>query len=122
LSQFSVQRKTSIRKYQAFVQGGLKNDPIWSQLNNQIYLGDEAFVQKVQRHMGDKGKDFQIPKIQKRLIAKPLAEYERMAPERDEAIVQAYASGAYSYQELGDCFGLHFTRIGKIVRKRRANG
>jgi putative transposase len=121
LSQFSVQRKTAIRKYQAFVQEGLNNDSIWSQLNNQIYLGDEAFVQKVQRHIGDHEKDLQIPKIQKRSIAKPLAEYERTTPERDEAIVQAYASGAYSYQELGDHFGLHFTRIGKIIRKRRAN-
>jgi putative transposase len=120
LSQFSVQRKTAIRKYQAFVQEGLKNDPIWSQLNNQVYLGDEAFAQKVQRHIGDQEKDLQIPKLQKRSIAKPLAEYERITPERDEAIVQAYASGAYSYQELGDYFGLHFTRIGKIVRKRRA--
>lgn len=122
LSQFSVQRKTAIRKYQTFVQEGLKNDPIWSRLNNQIYLGDEAFIKQVQRHMGDQEKDLQIPKIQKRSIAKTLAEYERMTTKRDEAIVQAYASGAYSYQELGDYFGLHFTRIGKIVRKRRANG
>ncbi len=104
LSQFSVQRKTAIRKYQAFVQGGLKNDPIWSQLSNQIYLGGEAFVQKVQRHIGDQGKELQIPKIQKRSIAKPLVEYERMTSERDEAIVQVYASGAYSYQELGNYF------------------
>jgi hypothetical protein len=36
--------------------------------------------------------------------------------------VQAYASSAYSYQELGDCSGLHFIRIGKIVRKPGANG
>jgi REP element-mobilizing transposase RayT len=63
-------------------------------------LADEAFLQKVQRHMGDQEKDLQIPKIQRRSVVKTLAEYERMTPERDEAIVRMYASGAYSYQEL----------------------
>ena len=33
LSQFSKQRKTAIRKYKAFVKEGLKNGPIWKQLN-----------------------------------------------------------------------------------------
>jgi putative transposase len=116
LSQFGVQRKTAIRKYQEFVQQGMSNGPIWSQLNNQIYLGDQKFVDKVQWHMEERKSDLQIPKIQKRAVARKLPEYESMANCRDEAIVLAYASGGYSYQELGDYFGLHFTRIGKIVR------
>ena len=31
----------------------------------------------------------------------------------------ANASGGYSYQQIGDYFKLHFTQIGKIVRKAR---
>ena len=73
----------------------------------------------MQRHKGEKAKDLQIPKIQKRPVAKSIQEYEKVSNSRDEAIVKAYASGAYSYQELGDYFGLHFTRIGKIVRMNR---
>ena len=117
LSQFSVQRKTAIRKYTEFVQQGIKNEPIWAQLNNQIYLGDQTFVKEVQKHIKELEQDLQIPKIQKRAVAKPLFEYERAATTRNEAIVQAYASGGYSYQELGDYFGLHFTQVGRIVRK-----
>jgi hypothetical protein len=75
LSQFSVQRKTAIRKYQAFVQEGLKNNSVWSKLNNQIYLGDETFIKKVKQYMGDQDKDLQIPKIQKQSIAESLVEY-----------------------------------------------
>ena len=30
----------------------------------------------------------------------------------------AVPMGQYSYQEIGDFFGLHFTTVGKIVRKR----
>jgi hypothetical protein len=86
LSQFSVQRKTTIRKYQAFVQEELKNNSVWSKLNNQIYLGDETFIKQVKQYMGDQDKDLQIPKIQKQSIAKSLVEYERMTTGRDEAI------------------------------------
>lgn len=119
LSQFSLQRKTAIRKYRAFVQDGLKRGSIWSQLKNQIYLGDQEFIDRVQQNIGEKENDLQIPKIQKRPVANSLQEYERTSSSRDEAIVKAYASGAYSYQELGEYFGLHFTRIGKIVRMNR---
>jgi len=121
LSQFSVQRKTAIRRYREFVQDGLRRDSIWAQLNNQIYLGDQNFIDRLQQHIGEKEKDLQIPKIQKRSIAKRIQEYAKMSRSRDEAIVKAYASGAYSYQELGEYFGLHFTRIGKIVRMNRGN-
>ncbi len=86
MSQFSVQRKTAIRKYQAFVQEELKNNSVWSKLNNQIYLGDETFIKQVKQYMGDQDKDLQIPKIQKQSIAKSLVEYERMTTGRDEAI------------------------------------
>ena len=112
---FSVQRKTVIRKYKVFVQGGVKRGPIWYQVI-QIYLGDQGFIDSVQQHIGDKGRGLQIPKIQKRPVARSLQAYERTSNSRDEAIISAYASGAYSYQGLGDYFGLHFTRIGKIVR------
>ncbi len=45
-----------------------------------------------------------------------LAEYVKKADSRNDAIVQAYRSGGYSYQELGGYFGLHFTQVGRIVR------
>ena len=119
LAQFSVQRKAAIRKYRLFVQEGLKHGPIWTHLNNQIYLGDKEFIDKVQRHAQIQSDDLQIPKVQRRSIAKSLSEYERIYKTRDEAIINAYASGAYSYQEIGNYFRLHFTRVGRIVRQQR---
>lgn len=119
LVQFSRQRKSAIRKYQAFVIAGLKNGPIWTELNHQIYLGDHKFIETMQRHLKQQQADIQIPKIQKRAMPRSLADYEHHALSRDQAIVDAYSSGGYSYQELGDYFGLHFTRIGKIIRESR---
>ena len=120
LSQFGKQRKTAIRKYEAFVVAGLKNEPIWSELNNQIYLGDSAFIEKVQTHLSVEHKDIQIPKVQKRAKPKSLDYYEKQASNRNEALVQAYASGGYSYQELGCYFDLHFTTVGRIIRNAKS--
>lgn len=115
---FSARRRAAMKNYKEFVQAGLQNEPIWTQLRNQIYLGSPDFVDKVQKNLSGRNEDIQIPRAQKRPIAKTLREYEKLAVSRDEAIVLAYDSGGYSYQELGDHFGLHFTRIGKIVRGR----
>jgi len=119
LAQFSVQRKTTTRKYKLFVQEGLNNGPIWTRLNNQIYLGGKEFIENVHRQTQIQSEGLQVPKVQKRSIAKSLSEYERIYKTRDEAIINAYASGAYSYQEIGNYFRLHFTQVGRIVRQQR---
>lgn len=118
LLQFSKQRKTAIRKYKEFVTAGLKEGPIWDRLNNQIYLGESEFIDRVQKHLKDQRTDLQIPKVQKRTIANSIADYEAQNITRDDAIIEAYASGAYSYQALAEHFGLHFTTIGRIVRQQ----
>nr|MDT0252174.1 hypothetical protein [Endozoicomonas sp.] len=40
------------------------------------------------------------------------------ASQRDEAIVAAFESGGYTLSEIADFFGLHYTTVGRIVRKR----
>jgi len=35
---------------------------------------------------------------------------------RDEAIVAAYVSGGYTMKEIGEYFGLHYSRISRLVR------
>ncbi len=60
--------------------------------------------------------DVQIPIVQRRPPPPPLAEIEHHAQDRNAAIVSAYATGGYSYQQLADYFGVHFTTVGKIIR------
>ncbi len=38
---------------------------------------------------------------------------------RNEAIRAAYASGGYTLKEVGDYFQLHYSRVSKIVAKRK---
>ena len=39
--------------------------------------------------------------------------------ERDEAIFHAYVSGGYSLKEIGDHFGLHYSRVSRIVKQQQ---
>jgi hypothetical protein len=58
----------------------------------------------------------EVPQAKARPPAKPLPEYARQHPQRDRAIAAAYASGGYTMQDIGDYFGLHYSRVSKIVR------
>ena len=47
----------------------------------------------------------------------PQAEISAAHPDRNGAIVAAYTSGAYSYREIAEHFGIHLATVGRIVRK-----
>ena len=61
-----------------------------------------------------------VPRAQKRAPAPPLAELTSKYKNRNDGIVAAYATRVYSYQQIADFYGLHFTTVGKILRKARA--
>ena len=88
----------------------------WGNLKGQKFLGDEQFVNRMQAHIQSSKDDVQIPLAQRRPMPPPLAEIEKRLPERDTAIVAAYATGGYSYQQIAHYFGVHFTTVGRIVR------
>lgn len=118
LSLFAKTRPAARRRYAQFVSEGIGQTGIWQHLNRQIYLGDDGFVQRMQTHLPDGSDDINISRLQQRRPpARSLAEIEHTAKSRDDAIIAAYATGAYSYQDLARHFGLHFTTVGRVVRK-----
>ena len=117
LAQFAKRRSLAQQRYAQFAAAGLKAASPWSNLKGQVFLGDEQFVQRMQAHLQPgKDEDVQIPLAQRRPPPPPLANIERRAPDRNKAIVAAYATGGYSYQQIADYFGMHFTTVGNIVR------
>ncbi len=83
-----------------------------------MFPGDKRFVQNMQA-LADKRqrRDVQIPKAHRRLAAPALAQIEKRAADRNSAMIQAHATGAYSYQQIAEHFGVHFTTVGKVVRR-----
>ncbi|MDD5058142.1 MAG: transposase [Sideroxydans sp.] len=119
LSSFSDQCSEAIERYKAFVAEGKNQPAIWEQLKNQIYLGTDAFIAKMQAKKPDKEDLSEIPLGQRRAMAKPLEHYAAHSKTRDEAIVNAYNSGGYGMKEIGDHFGLHYSRVSRIIANQR---
>lgn len=117
LSVFADRKGQAIERYQEFVAVGRSQPCPWGQLKNQIYLGSEGFVEKMQANL-DAGKDLsEIPAQQRRAPVKPLEHYATQVRDRDAAITAAYASGGYSMKEIGDYFGLHYSYVSRIINR-----
>ena len=107
-------REEARRRYRAFASEGI-GQRIWERLRQQIYLGDDAFVQRMQSRVAVAGDAATDPRVQRRPPPLPLAALA--APRRDAAMVAAYATGAHCYREIAEYFGVHLATVGRIVRK-----
>lgn len=117
LAQFAQRRSTAQARYAKFVAAGIKAPSPWQQLKGQVFLGDEQFVEKMQKRAGThQQQDVQIPVAHRRPPPPTLRQFEKAAADRNAAIAQAHGTGAYSYQQIAEHFGIHFTTVGRIVR------
>ena len=114
LTQFAKRRSLAQQRYAQFVAEGINADSPWASLTGQVYLGDELFVQRMQTHIQTTKDDVQIPHVQRRPPPPSLAQIDKCEPDRNAAIRAAYATGAYSYQQIAEYFGLHFTTVGGL--------
>lgn len=115
LSAFGQRKSRARERYRAFVAEGKNQPSPWGQLRNQIYLGSAAFVDRLQRRLSPDQDFSEIPAAQRRPRAKPLAYYAGQHRDRDDAIRHAYASGGYGLKAIGAHFGLHYSRVSRIV-------
>jgi transposase len=56
--------------------------------------------------------------MQRRAPAPRIEDIAVKHPHRNDAIAAAYATGAYSYREIADYFGVHLATVGRVVRTR----
>ncbi|MDD5240826.1 MAG: transposase [Sulfuricella sp.] len=116
LAQFAERRSLAQRRYAQFVAEGVKAISPWAGIKGQVFLGDEQFMQRMQAHAQIGKDDVQIPIAQRRPPPPPLAHIAKRTLDRNAAIKAAYATGAYSYQQIAEHFGVHFTTVGRVVR------
>ncbi len=119
LSLFGSKRGVAQTAYKRFVDEGNTEASPLLEVSQQVYLGNDAFVVRMQKETSFSD-DINIPKAQRRAPAMPLESIERDSKGRDDAVIKAYATGAYTYQQIGNYFGIHFTTVGRIVRNLRA--
>ncbi|MCW8963532.1 MAG: transposase [Gammaproteobacteria bacterium] len=119
LAAFGKRLTHAQKKYRQFVAEGKNQPSPWEHLRNQVFLGTEAYVDKLITLISANRDLSEIPKSQRRPKPKPLAWYEKQAKTRNQAIALSYASGGYSMKEIGDYFGLHYSRISRILSSVR---
>lgn len=116
LEQFAKNRKKAQENFVEFLKEGKTEANVWESLRNQIYLGDEKFLRRMQRKVGGKG-DGEAAKSPRQSARKPLDFYGRKYKDRTEAMAQAYLSGEYSMKAIGDFFSVHYATVSRAVKR-----
>lgn len=119
LMQFSHEREQAQHRYIDFVQSAPRQNDIWQNLCQQIYLGDKNFVTKTQVQIDEHNLSLEVPEIQRRAPAQPLSWYASHSSDSKEAMRAAYATGQYTLKAIADYFGLHYSTVSKVVNKRK---
>jgi putative transposase len=78
-----------------FVAASVGAEPIWKHLNRQVYLGSDAFVQRMQDKAGD-ADDINVPRAHRRPPPPSLEAIAAAYPDRDAAMLAAHRTGEYS--------------------------
>ncbi|HET7831442.1 MAG TPA: transposase [Gallionella sp.] len=121
LGQLGKRRSTAIARYVSFVHEGARLPSLWAQLRGQIYLGSEAFVEKMQAQIDKKPALDEIPRAQRRALTQPLVQFEERYP-RNEAMARAYLSGQHSMAAIAQHFGVHYSTVSRAVRSLEQKG
>jgi putative transposase len=89
---------------------------IWpTGLRQQIYLGDEQFVERMQALMAaPRMQDRDIPRPQ-RLPVKPLQEWLAQSASREEGLYRAHAQGGMSMTSIAAGLGLSVSRVSRLI-------
>lgn len=107
-----------------FVEDGVVEPSLWRHLTQQIYLGDAAFVSAAQKQVSHLPRVTEIPRIQRQAVYEQgglMSEDNEGAAHcgdrqaRNDAIVAAFATGRYTMREIGGHFGVHYSRVSRIV-------
>lgn len=120
LGQFGETRARAVGRYEDFVRAGVGLPPIWQALNAQIYLGSEDFAGRMASRFADDVGLSEVPRLQRRPQSLALEAYVERNSSRDGAILEAADSGAFTYAQLAQFFGLHYSSISRIVAKGRS--
>ncbi len=92
----------------------------WVSLRNQLLLGSDSFVERIQSTIDGEKELSEIPLSQRRPLPRKLGEYQETAKNRNTAIINAYKSGGYTMKEIGEHFGLHYKTVSGIIGNHKS--
>ena len=120
LSQFGHQRSRQVERYVEFVQQGIRGASVWQQLKGQIFLGGDEFVDAMRKRLETDRKfaSQEIPRAQRRALAKSLTFYREEFSDEKLGMATAYATGDYTLQVIADSFGVHYSTVSRAIKAK----
>lgn len=120
LGQFGSKRKDAQKRYKKFVMEGISKESPWREVQGQIILGGEGFVEKFKDLLADKEKIKEIPRHQRYIGRPSLKEIFRQENTKDKnkrnrKIWTAHLKFGYTLKEIADCLGIHYTTVSKVL-------
>lgn len=120
LLHFGKRRTAAIERYKRFVMDGVQDGGALEPPKRALFYGDDAFIEKTLKRLDLPEKLSERPRNQRTMSAQSLDWYEARH-ERDDAIVLAWMTGAYTLRDIGEYFGLHYASISRIVRQKKGD-
>ncbi len=124
LAQFGPNETEARRRYRDFVAAGIGLDSPWPQLQSQLFLGKETFIDTLKEAIPQKTTVREIPKPQRYATRPPLTEIfstGNSKKKRDEAIVTGYLTYGYEQKEIADFLGLHYSTVSRVISSARSH-
>jgi DNA-directed RNA polymerase specialized sigma54-like protein len=85
---------------------------VWEGLRAQVYLGDDAFVQRMQSLLTEPIRD--VPHAQQRPMPQPLAHFVQAHAAHPQEGMRA----AYAMRAIAEAFGVHEATVSRAVKRR----
>jgi putative transposase len=119
LRPFGSNKKEAQRRYRKFAREGIQAGSPWDDLQGQILLGEEGFIDKFKDHLTDKEKIKEIPRAQRYVSRPPLSKLftanEKISA-RNKHISTALVKYGYTLKEIADHLDIHYTTVSKAMK------
>ncbi len=123
LDMFNARRTAAQRRYSEFVREGIHRKGFWKELQGQVLLGEEKFVEKFKDVLEDKKQLKEIPRSQ-RYLGRPSLEKifrgQKTRAQRNININIAYLRHGYKLKEIADSLGVHYSTVSKVITEAEA--
>jgi REP element-mobilizing transposase RayT len=119
LGYFSPKMPEAQKLYRRFVRDGIGSKSPWEELQGQILLGEELFIDEHRDLLYDKQLVKEIPRKQRYLNRPKLSilfSKENNKAERNKQIQQAHIQHGYTLKEVADHLGIHYTTVSKVIK------
>lgn len=106
-------KRAALRYERLLASDGLPD--IWHHLRQQIFLGDEAFAERMLRQAGLGGGRAPTPAKSQSLRSRPWRDWLRESGSRDAALYRAHTEGGLSMTALAHELGLSVSRVSRLI-------